>query len=114
MAETWHRDAYRNSVPTPAQPSPHTAASPISPTAGTRRRLEPRRQSRFTEEMMTELKGRGTNLLANTDLAVTDPELRTNKFVFLHTDMGHNEVLEKRQTFGKFLKTSLLEDSKQD
>jgi hypothetical protein len=67
-----------------------------------------------TEEMMTALKERGTNFLAATDREVTTSELRTNKFIFLHTDMGHNDVLEKRKTFGEFLKTSFLEDCRKD
>ena len=67
-----------------------------------------------TEEMMTTLKEHGTNILATTDSQVTTAELRTNKFIFLHTDLGHNDVLEKRKTFGEFLKTSFLEDRKQN
>ena len=65
-----------------------------------------------TEEMMTALKERGPRFLATTDAQVSASELRTNKFVFLHTDLGHNEVLEKRGTFGEFLKTSILENGK--
>lgn len=62
-----------------------------------------------TEEMMAELKQRGTNLLATTDVVVTAMELTTNRFVFLHTDMTHNDVVAKRKTFQKFLETSCLE-----
>lgn len=61
-----------------------------------------------TEEMLSQLKQRGTNVLATTDMAVTPMELTTNKFVFLHTDMGHNDVMEKRKAFQKFLETSCL------
>lgn len=67
-----------------------------------------------TEEMMATLKERGTNILATTDTQVTAAELRTNKFIFLHTDLGHNDVLAKRKTFGEFLKTSFLEDQKRN
>lgn len=67
-----------------------------------------------TEEMMTALKQRGTNFLAATDALVTPSELATNKFIFLHTDMGHNEVIEKRNTFCEFLRTSFLGDRKKD
>ena len=67
-----------------------------------------------TEEMMATLKKRGTDFLATTDTQATASELRTNKFVFLHTDLGHNDVLEKRKTFGEFLKTSCLENRKLD
>lgn len=59
-----------------------------------------------TEEMLAQLKQRGTNMLATTDAAVTSMELTTNKFIFLHTDMRHNEVVEKRKTFQQFLETS--------
>jgi hypothetical protein len=62
-----------------------------------------------TEEMMSELKKLGTNYLATTEVAVTAIELTTNRFVFLHTDMTHNDVVAKRKTFQKFLETSCLE-----
>jgi hypothetical protein len=62
-----------------------------------------------TEEMMAELKQHGTNLLATTDIAVSSQELMTNRFVFLHTDMTHFNVIMKRNTFQKFLETSCLE-----
>ena len=67
-----------------------------------------------TEEMVATLKERGTPILATTDTQVTASELRTNQFIFLHTDLSHNDVLEKRKTFGEFLKTSFLEDRKKD
>jgi len=67
-----------------------------------------------TDEMMVTLKERGSSILATTDMQVTAPELRTNKFVFLHTDLSHNDVLEKRKTFTEFLKTSFLEDRQKD
>jgi hypothetical protein len=63
-----------------------------------------------TEEMMSTLKQHGASFLATTDIAVTAPELTTNKFVFLHTDLAHNEVLEKRKTFCQLLQTSFLEE----
>ena len=62
-----------------------------------------------TEEMMAELKKLGTNFLAATEVAATSIELTTNRFVFLHTDMTHNDVVAKRNTFQKFLETSCLE-----
>lgn len=67
-----------------------------------------------TEEMMAALKERGTQFLSTTDTQVTAAELRTNKFIFLHTDLAHNDVLEKRKTFGEFLKTSSLRDRSLD
>jgi hypothetical protein len=61
-----------------------------------------------TEAMMERLRKRGTPFLAKPDTAVTPEELRLGKLVFLHTDLGHNDVLEKRKTFCQFLKTSGL------
>lgn len=61
-----------------------------------------------TEEMMAMLKQQGKALLATTDQAVTTTELQTNRLVFLHTDLLHNEVVEKRKTFQLFLETSCL------
>ena len=62
-----------------------------------------------TEEMMAELKQRGTNFLATTDMAVSPQELATNRFVFLHSDMSHSDVIMRRRTFQTFLETSCLE-----
>ncbi|MEK7781302.1 MAG: hypothetical protein AAB370_07360 [Verrucomicrobiota bacterium] len=61
-----------------------------------------------TEEMMATLKQQGKPLLATTDQTVTPAELKTNRLVFLHTDLSHNEVVEKRKTFQRFLETSCL------
>jgi len=63
-----------------------------------------------TGEMISALKQRWVSFSATTDIAVTVPELTTNKFVFLHTDLDHNDVLEKRETFCQFLRTSFLEE----
>jgi len=67
-----------------------------------------------SEEMLAALEQRGSNVLAKTEAAVTTGELTTNQFIFLHSDLGHNDVLEKRKTFCQFLETSGLEDRKQD
>ena len=61
-----------------------------------------------TEEMISALKQKNEPALTTTDEAVRDPELQTNRFVFLHTDMSHNEVVAKRKTFQRFLETSCL------
>lgn len=65
-----------------------------------------------SEEMMAILKQRGTSILVKPDPEVSSSELKTNRLVFLHTDLGHNDVVEKRQTFREFLKTSFLDDIK--
>ena len=62
--------------------------------------------------MMELLKKRGTAFLAKQDVEVTPEELKSGKLVFLHTDLAHNDVMEKRKTFCQFLKTSCLGDSK--
>jgi len=61
-----------------------------------------------TEELMTELKRKGTPFCAKTDLETTPHDLQTNRLVFLHTDLDHNDVVNKRKTFCQFLKTSCL------
>jgi hypothetical protein len=61
-----------------------------------------------TEAMMALLKKRNTPFLAKPDAEVTPEELKSGKLVFLYTDLGHNDVLERRKTFCQFLKTSAL------
>jgi len=58
--------------------------------------------------MIELLKKRGTPFLATEEAKATAAELKTNKLVFLHTDLGHNDVLEKRKEFALYLKTSCL------
>jgi len=65
-----------------------------------------------TEAMMALLRQRGTPFLARTDTGVSPKELKSGKLVFLSTDLGHNDVLEKRKTFRSFLETSCLRDLK--
>jgi len=65
-----------------------------------------------TEAMMELLKKRSTPFLARQDAEVTPEELKSSRLVFLHTDLGHNDVLEKRRTFCQFLKTSGLGELK--
>jgi len=63
-----------------------------------------------TLRLMKLLSDRGTPCLATEDQTVTPLELQTNRLVFLHTDMPHNDVIEKRKTFAQFLETSCLTD----
>ena len=65
-----------------------------------------------SETMMAQLTKRGTPFLAATEANLTTHKLRTNKLIFIHTDLGHNDVVAKRQQFSQYLKTSLLEDLK--
>jgi len=64
------------------------------------------------EAMMAQLTKRGTPFLAVTEANLVTHQLRTNQFVFIHTDLGHNDVVAKRQQFSLYLQTSLLADSK--
>jgi hypothetical protein len=65
-----------------------------------------------SEGMIELLKKRGTPFLATEEAKATAAELKTNKLVFLHTDLGHNDVLEKRNEFSLYLKTSCLQEVK--
>ncbi|MBP7826525.1 MAG: hypothetical protein KA236_08240 [Verrucomicrobia bacterium] len=65
---------------------------------------------RNSEAWMERLKQRGTPFLSTSDTAVTAAELKSGRLIFLSTDLGHNDVVEKRKTFGEFLKTSCLDD----
>jgi len=63
-----------------------------------------------TEKLMASYKNSGAAYYAAEDSAATEESLRTNKLVFLHTDMVHDDVPAKRSTFAQFLKTSCLEN----
>lgn len=76
-----------------------------TPQGGTRQR---------TLEMMTELSRRQMPFANGPETSLTDDQLRTNRLVFIETDMGHNDVLEKRNTFLRFLKTSGLAPQQKD
>jgi hypothetical protein len=65
-----------------------------------------------SEAMMELLKKRGTRFLFAEEAKLKTGELRTNKFVFIHTDLPHNDVVAKRNEFELFLKTSFLADVK--
>ncbi len=64
-----------------------------------------------TGRLMKRLKDRGTSFLATEDSKAPPAELRTNRWIFLHTDLTHNDVIEKRKTFTQFLETSCLQDA---
>jgi hypothetical protein len=63
-----------------------------------------------TADLIASLKTGGVSYWTGEDTAVTADELRTNKYVILHSDMPHNDVVSKRQAFEKFLETSCLGD----
>ena len=61
-----------------------------------------------TEQMMVALKQRGTTFFTGKEGEATLTDLRTNRVIFLHTDLEHNDVVAKHLTFRDFLKTSCL------
>ena len=63
-----------------------------------------------SEKLQARLAARGTSILAVEETALTAGALRQNQFVFIHTDLAHNEVLDRRNAFALFLKTSVLTD----
>ena len=65
-----------------------------------------------SESLMATLRQRGRPLLATNDVAVTPEELATNHYVFLHSDLAHDEVIAKRKMFQQFLETSCLPPAK--
>ncbi len=61
-----------------------------------------------SEKFQTRLTARGTKFLALEETGLTADALQKNLFVFIHTDLGHNDVVARRNGFALFLKTSVL------
>ena len=61
-----------------------------------------------TENLMAAYRTNGVSFFAAEDTNAPPESLRTNRLVFLHTDLAHNDVVAKRGTFEQFLKTSCL------
>jgi hypothetical protein len=59
---------------------------------------------------MANYRTNGISFFASEDARVAAANLLTNRIVFLHTDMVHNDVVSKRGTFEQFLKTSCLQN----
>jgi len=62
-----------------------------------------------TEKLMAFCQTNGVSFFAAEDTNALPDNLRTNRLVFLHSDMIHNDVVAKRGTFGQFLKSSCLQ-----
>ena len=62
-----------------------------------------------SEEMMAQLKQQGTQFQAGEEGAFPAADLKADQPIFLHTKLGHNEVVAAHQTFKLFLETSCLE-----
>jgi len=63
-----------------------------------------------SEKFQARLTARATPFLAAKETALTVDAFRENQFVFIHTDLGHNDVIHQRNQFALFLKTSVLAD----
>jgi D-alanyl-D-alanine carboxypeptidase/D-alanyl-D-alanine-endopeptidase (penicillin-binding protein 4) len=63
-----------------------------------------------TEKMLASIHDGPASVFAAEDTNAPPQALQTNRLVFLHTDMAHNDVVAKRGTFGEFLRTSCLEN----
>ena len=63
-----------------------------------------------SEKLQARLTARGTKILATGETSLGTDALKTNQFVFIHTDLGHDDVMAKRNQFELFLKTSALAD----
>lgn len=61
-----------------------------------------------TEDLMARLKQRGTAFFAAKESEAKPADFRSNRLIFLYTDLGHNEVIHKRREFRDFLGTSCL------
>lgn len=65
-----------------------------------------------SEALMGALKVRGTPFVSIEETAISPELLRTNNLLFIHTDLGHNDVVAKRQQFAQYLRASCLDPMK--
>lgn len=63
-----------------------------------------------TEKLITHLRAQDTTILHAEEAQLDPPALQGRHYVFIHTELTHNEVLAKRSQFALFLKTSSLAD----
>jgi len=63
-----------------------------------------------TEKLLAAYKASGAELLAGEDGNVNVDALRTNKLVFLHTDLAHDDVIASHRTFEQFIQSSCLQN----
>jgi hypothetical protein len=62
-----------------------------------------------TENLMQFYKTNGVSFFASEETNSAPQNLLTNKIIFLHTDLPHNEVVFRREEFERFLETSCLQ-----
>lgn len=63
-----------------------------------------------TEKLITHLRAVDTTIQQAEEAQLDAASLKGRHYVFMHTDLTHNEVLDKRGEFALFLKTSVLTD----
>lgn len=63
-----------------------------------------------SQSLLAAYRTQGARLFTAEDTNAVPDNLRTNRIVFLHTDLVHNDVVAKRGAFGQFLKTSCLQN----
>ncbi len=61
-----------------------------------------------TKKFIATMDARKTAPLVSEESTVTDPQLRTNHLVFLHSSKGHNEILSTGGNLRRFLETGFL------
>jgi hypothetical protein len=64
-----------------------------------------------TENLMAFYKTSGISFFAAEETNALPEDLLTNKIIFLHTDLTHNEVVFRREEFAQYLKTSCLQEA---
>jgi hypothetical protein len=62
-----------------------------------------------TEKLMATLKNRGADFIARKESEMNADLLRSNRIIFLYSDLPHDEVVHKRQAFREYLQTSCLQ-----
>jgi hypothetical protein len=63
-----------------------------------------------SEALMASYQTNGVSFFAGEDTNATPKILIAHKIIFLHSDLPHNDVVAKRQTFLQFLQTSCLKN----
>jgi len=61
-----------------------------------------------SEELMTALRGNGVPFFSADETNAIAADLRANPLIFLFSDLPHDEVMQTRGTFQRFLETSVL------
>ena len=64
-----------------------------------------------TENLIKFYRTNGVSYFAAEETNALSEDLLTNKIIFLHTGLEHNEVISRRDEFAQFLKTSCLQET---